>query len=219
MECHVSEDCMLGRYGRVWYCLALLVGLCATASAQQVFGSIFGTVTDASGSAVADAKVTVADVNKGTSFEVSTDSSGYYIKGQLIPDRYTVTIEAKGFQAVKSDAVNINVDAAVRYDASLKVGDVTAQVEVQAGAPLLQSDRSDVAQTFTSKEINDLPNIGRNLQSMELLNPGTAKIGWQHASDENPQNSVQMVVNGQLFDSMGYQLDGTTNQTQSLASS
>jgi hypothetical protein len=69
-----------------------------------------------------------------------------------------------------------------------------------------------VAQTFSSKEINDLPNIGRNLQSMELLNPGTAKIGWQHASDENPQNSVQMVVNGQLFDSMGYELDGTTNQ-------
>lgn len=203
---------MLGRHGRVWYCLALLLALCATASAQQVFGSIFGTVTDPSGSAVADAKVTVTDVNKGTRFEVSTDASGYYMKGQLIPDKYMVMIEAKGFQAVKSDAVDINVDAAVRYDASLKVGEVTTQVEVQAAAPLLQSDRSDVAQTFDAKEINDLPNIGRNLQSMELLNPGTAKIGWQHASDENPQNSVQMVVNGQLFDSMGYELDGTTNQ-------
>jgi len=161
---------------------------------------------------VADAKVTVTDVNKGTKFEISTDASGYYNKGQLIPDKYTVTIEAKGFQAVKSDTVDINVDAAVRYDASLKVGEVTTQVEVQAAAPLLQSDRSDVSQTFDAKEINDLPNIGRNLQSMELLNPGTAKIGWQHASDENPQNSVQMVVNGQLFDSMGYELDGTTNQ-------
>ena len=77
---------------------------------------------------------------------------------------------------------------------------------------MLQSDRADVAQTFTAKEVNDLPNIGRNLQSMELLEPGSAKIGWQHASDENPQGSVQMVVNGQLFSSMGYELDGTTNQ-------
>jgi hypothetical protein len=193
-------------------CVALLLSVCGSASAQQIFGSIFGTVTDPSGSAVVDAKVVVTDVNKGTKFEVSTDAAGNYIKGQLIPGKYTVSIESKGFQAVKSDAVDVRVDESVRYDASLKVGDVTTQVEVVATAALIQSDRSDVAQTFSGKEINDLPNIGRNLQSMELLNPGTAKIGWQHASDENPQGSVQMIVNGQLFDSMGYELDGTTNQ-------
>src|SRR5579885_1008499 len=180
--------------------------------AQQVFGSIFGTVTDPSGSAVANARVTVTDVNKGTTFQVSTNEAGAYSKGQLIPDTYTVEIEAKGFQRVKSDEIRVHVDEAARYDVTLKVGDVATEVEVTAAAPLLQSDRSDVAQTFSAKEINSLPNIGRNLQSMELLNPGTAKIGWQHASDENPQGSVQMVVNGQLFDSMGYELDGTTNQ-------
>src|SRR5664279_5244753 len=192
--------------------LALLLMFCAAANAQQVFGSIFGTVTDPSGSAVVGAKVVVTDINKGTQFEVSTDVSGNYNKGQLVPGQYTVTIESKGFGSVKSDAVDVRVDAAVRYDASLKVGDVSTQVEVAATAPMFQSDRSDVAQTFTSKEISELPNIGRNMQSMELLNPGTAKIGWQHASDENPQGSVQMVVNGQLFDTMGYELDGTTNQ-------
>jgi hypothetical protein len=186
--------------------------LSAAGNAQQVFGSIFGTVTDPSGSAVVDAKVTVTDVNKGTKSAVLTDASGNYSKGQLIPDRYTVEIEAKGFEKVKSQELDVHVDQAVRFDVSLKVGNVSTEVEVMATAPLLQSDRSDVAQTFTSREINDLPNIGRNLQSMELLNPGTAKLGWQHASDENPQNSVQMVVNGQLFDSMGYELDGTTNQ-------
>jgi carboxypeptidase family protein len=203
---------MLSKHRTVLACLALLVAAFATANAQQVFGSIFGTVTDSTGSAVVGAKVTVADVDKGTKFEVVTDSSGNYRQGQLIPDKYTITVEAKGFQAVKSDAVDIRVDEGVRYDASLKVGDVTTTVEVAATAPMVQSDRSDVAQTFSSKEINALPNIGRNLQSMELLNPGTAKIGWQHASDENPQNSIQMIVNGQLFDSMGYELDGTTNQ-------
>ncbi|HLK65106.1 MAG TPA: carboxypeptidase regulatory-like domain-containing protein [Bryobacteraceae bacterium] len=199
--------------GRGIVCLAaLLLLFCVPASAQQVFGSIFGTVTDASGSFVVGAKVTVSDVNKGTRFEVETDASGNYVKGQLIPGKYTITIESKGFQAVKSDAVDVHVDESVRYDAALKVGDVTTEVEVVATAALLQTDRSDVAQTFTAQLINDLPNIGRNLQSMELLNPGTAKIGWQHASDENPQGSVQMIVNGQLFDSMGYELDGTTNQ-------
>jgi len=190
----------------------LLFLLSASGHAQQVFGSIFGTVTDPSGSAVVDAKVTVTDVNKGTKSTVSTDASGNYSKGQLIPDRYVIEIEAKGFEKVKSEELDVHVDQALRFDVGLKVGNVATEVEVMATAPLLQSDRSDVAQTFTSREINDLPNIGRNLQSMELLNPGTAKLGWQHASDENPQNSVQMVVNGQLFDSMGYELDGTTNQ-------
>jgi hypothetical protein len=47
---------------------------------------------------------------------------------------------------------------------------------------------------------------------MELLNPGTVRLGWGHAQDENPQGSVQMEVNGQLFSAMGYELDGTTNQ-------
>src|SRR5258708_5414244 len=182
------------------------------AVAQQVFGRIFGTVTDASGAAVANARVTITDVNKGTKFEVTTDESGNYSRGQLIPDTYKLTIEAPGFQRVASDNIEVRVDEAARYDAALKVGDVTTEVEVTATAPLLQSDRADVSQTFTTKEISDLPNIGRNVHSMTLLEPGSAKMGWQHASDENRQNSIQMVVDGQLFSQMGYELDGTANQ-------
>ncbi|MBZ5593122.1 MAG: TonB-dependent receptor [Acidobacteriia bacterium] len=182
------------------------------ASAQQVFGGIFGTVTDANGGVIPNAKVTITDIAKGTTFELTTDGSGSYNKGQLIPDEYRVTIQATGFQKVVSSPLQVRVDDAARFDATLAVGDVTTEVEVTAAAPLLQSDRADVAQTFSAKEIDEYPNIGRNLQSMELVNPGTAKMGWQHASDENPQGSVQMVVNGQLFSAMGYELDGTTNQ-------
>jgi hypothetical protein len=195
--------------------IGIAVALSSSASisyAQQVFGSIFGTVTDPAGAVVVNAKVTITDINKGTKFEVVSDSSGNYTKRQLIPDTYNVIIESPGFSKVASGNLEVHVDEAARYDAVMRVGDVATEVEVTAAAPLLQSDRADVAQTFTSQQINDLPNIGRNLQSMELLQPGSAKIGWQHASDENPQGSVQMVVNGQLFDSMGYELDGTTNQ-------
>ncbi|HEV8039930.1 MAG TPA: TonB-dependent receptor [Bryobacteraceae bacterium] len=197
----------------VWLAVILaLVVLTTPTFAQQVFGSIFGTVTDASGAAVANAKVTITDASKGTKFEVTTDANGNYNKGQLVPDPYKVLIEAPGFQRVASNDILVQVDAAARYDAALKVGEVTTEVEVVAAAPLLQSDRADISQTFSSKEIEELPNIGRNVQAMELLQPGTAKLGWQHASDENPQNSVQMVVDGQLFSQMGYELDGTTNQ-------
>ncbi len=149
-----------------------LVVFAQSAVAQQVFGSIFGTVTDTSGGAVANAKVTITDKAKGTSFEVTTDNSGNYTKGQLIADTYVVTIEAKGFNKVVSNEIPVRVDEAAHFDVALQVGEVTTQVEVTAATPLLQADRADVATTFTAKEINDLPNIGRNLQSMELLNPG-----------------------------------------------
>ncbi len=191
--------------------LAFMAGA-NVAHAQQVFGNIYGTVTDPNGAIVSGAKVTIANIAKGTQTELQTDASGNYTKGQLIPDTYRVTIEAKGFSKVVSNPIVVHVDEAAHFDAALKVGDVSTEVEVTAEAPLLQADRADVAQTFSAQQINDLPNIGRNMQSMELLNPGTAKIGWQHASDENPQGSVQMVTNGQLFASMGYELDGTTNQ-------
>jgi len=193
--------------------LALMLSASASISyAQQVFGSIFGTVTDPNGAVVVNAKVTITDVNKGTKFEVVTDTAGNYNKGQLVPDSYTVAIEAPGFSKVLSNELEVRVDEAARFDASMKVGEVNTQIEVNATAPMLQSDRADVAQTYTAREVNDLPNIGRNLQSYELLEPGAAKLGWQHASDENPQGSVQMVVSGQLFSAMGYELDGTTNQ-------
>lgn len=183
-----------------------------TLGAQQVFGSIFGTVTDASGAAVNGAKVTVTEINKGTKSEVTTNESGNYTKGQLIPGTYQVTVENAGFQKAVSDAITVQVDFAARFDVTLKVGNVTQEVEVTAAAPLLQSASADVAQTFSAKQIEELPSIGRNAQAMELLNPGTVRMGWAHASDENPQNSVQMEVNGQLFSAMGYELDGTTNQ-------
>ena len=180
--------------------------------AQQVFGSIIGTVTDPSGSAVANAKVTITDVNKNTSFEVTTNDSGEYTKGQLIPGTYRVTIEASGFNKVVSNDLTVQVDQATQFNASMQVGNVEQTVEVTAAAPLLQTDRADVAQTFTSQEISQLPSIGRNMQAFELLNPGTVKLGWAHAADENPQGSVQIEVNGQPFYASGYYLDGTVNQ-------
>jgi hypothetical protein len=189
-----------------------MFALSGTLSAQQVFGTIYGTVTDPSGAAVNNAKVTITDVAKGTKSEVPTNESGNYTKGQLIPGQYQVTIEAAGFQKAVSSPLTVQVDQAARFDAAMQVGNVSQEVEVTAAAPLLQSDRADVAQTFDAHQVEELPSVGRNLQRFELLDPGTVPFGWAHASDENPQGSVQMMVNGQVFDAIGYELDGTTNQ-------
>src|ERR1700687_1899522 len=85
-------------------CLVIALVFCLTpnANAQQVFGSIFGTVTDANGGVIPNAKVTITDVAKGTTTELATDASGNYSKGQLIPDEYRVTIQDVAFHNVDS---------------------------------------------------------------------------------------------------------------------
>jgi hypothetical protein len=181
-------------------------------SAQQVFGSIYGTVTDASGGAIANATVTITDTGKGTVSKVTTNESGNYTKGQLIPGSYQIQIESAGFSKAVSSAVSVSVDQAARFDATLQPGNVTQQIEVTASAPLLQTDRADVAQTYSAHELASLPTVGRNLQSFELLSPGTSSFGWQQNRAENPQGGVMIQVNGQPFSGTGFELDGTANQ-------
>ena len=150
----------MSSHGRRMLMIGLMITLSFGASisyAQQVFGSIYGTVTDPSGSPVNNAKVTISDVTKGTSSEVMTNESGNYTKGQLIPDTYKVTIEAPGFNKVVSNDIPVQVDQASQFSAAMQVGSVDTSVEVTASAPLLQSDRADVAQTFTAQQISQLP--------------------------------------------------------------
>ena len=200
-------------------CLLVVLLSCFAAvqlAGQQVYGSIYGTVTDATGGAIPNAKVTITDQNKGTKAEVVTNEAGNYTKGQLIPGTYTVDVVNQGFRKAVAKDVLVSVDAGARVDLALQIGDVTQEVEVTAAAPLLQSDRADVATTFTSKQLTELPNLNRKFQSYELLTPGTSKMNWQHASSENPQGSIQIVVNGQHFSGTGFQLDGTENQSPIL---
>ena len=75
---------------------ALLLGVVSNANAQQIFGRIFGTVTDATGGAVQNAKVTVTDQAKGTQFTATTNESGNYEFNQLIPGTYSVSFEQAG---------------------------------------------------------------------------------------------------------------------------
>ncbi len=77
---------------------------------------------------------------------------------------------------------------------------------------LLKTDRADVATTFNTEQINDLPVLDRNFTKFILLTPGTQQQSWNHAASENPQGSAQTVVNGQTFSGTGYQLDGTENR-------
>jgi hypothetical protein len=203
----------IARATSVLACVALvLVAMVAPAYGQAVYGSIFGTVTDPTGAVVPNAKITITDLDKNVKFETMTNAAGNYSRSQLVPGRYQVEVEATGFRKAVSRDIQVSVDTATRVDIRLEVGAVTEQVEVTAEAPLLKSDRADVATTFSTRQLTELPNVDRNFQSYLLLVPGSQKLGWQHASSENPQGSAQIMVGGQHFSGTGYLLDGTDNQ-------
>ncbi len=180
---------------------------------QAVYGSIFGTVTDAQGNAVAGAKVTITSVSKGTAEEATTNESGNYTVTHLIPDAYNIKIEATGFKAFEISHVQVSADASAHNDAQLSVGVVTETVTVSGDVEQLKTDRADVATVFNERYTQDLPLLNRNFTNLELLSPGTQKlVGWSHAATENPQGGQQIFVDGQHFSGTSFMLDGTDNQ-------
>src|SRR5438132_12319370 len=91
------------------------------ASGQAVFGSIFGTVTDPSGAAVPNAKVTVTSIAKGTSVETATNADGNYSVTHLIPDVYNIKVEGAGFKSFEDTKIVVYVDTAVRVECEFLV--------------------------------------------------------------------------------------------------
>jgi outer membrane receptor protein involved in Fe transport len=203
------------RFSRLLAACGIALALCFSglSHAQAVYGSIYGTVTDPSGAVVPNATVTITDVAKGTSSSVTTNASGGYVAEHLIPDTYNVKVEASGFQTFEADGVAVAADSSPKIDASLKTGSASTTITVSANTiPELKTDRADVAVEFTTRQIEDMPIPDRNFTNMQLLLPGAQSLNWSHASDENPQGSKQIQVDGQAFGGVAYQLDGTDNQ-------
>jgi hypothetical protein len=207
----------MNRYLRTAFVLALFA--CANllisvpAKAQSVYGSIFGTVTDSTGAAIPNATVSVKDETKGTIVTFTSNGSGDYTASHLAPDTYDLKVTAKGFKSFEAKGIVVAADTAPRIDPTLEVGAENTTVEVSADTePELKTDRADVATTFDSQQVTDLPIEGENFASLQLLLPGAQLLGWSHAADENPQQSRQIQIDGQAFGGVAYELDGTDNQ-------
>ncbi len=189
----------------------LVVGT-APALAQAVYGSVYGTVTDTSGAAVAGAKVTVTDVQKGTVQTTTTNSTGNWTVDHLIPDSYTVQVEASTFAPFSTAALEIHADAAQKIDAGLVAAGSTQTVSVTSEAPALKTDRADVSEILDERTITDLPNFTRNFTSFLLLTPGVQHSSFNIAGPENPQGGLALNTNGSNYGEQGFILDGTDNR-------
>src|SRR5947207_2097008 len=192
--------------------LVLAVFAPSRAIAQAVYGSVSGIITDTTGAVVPGVTVTITSAERKTVDAIVTNESGLYVKERLLPGTYEVKAELTGFKTPVFPDIKVNVDTQTKLNIRLDLGAVSENVTVAGFSPLLKTDRADVATTFESKQINDLPILDRNFTKFILLTPGTQQLQWQHAASENPQGSTQIMVNGQHFSGTGYQLDGTENR-------
>ena len=149
--------------------------MCAFALSQSTAGRVSGTITDASGAALAGAQVVVTDAQRGTSRTLTTDSSGAYSAPDLAPGHYKIRVEAKGFKTVERPDVPVEVATDVRADFSLQPGNVSEIVTVTEDVALINTTSDTLGGTLSNKEINDLPLNGRNYENLLQLRPGVMR--------------------------------------------
>ena len=104
--------------------------------------------------------------------ETTTNDSGNYSVTHLIPDLYSVKVEAQGFKSTEQQNVTVQADAGSNVDLQLQFGLTTEAVEVTAEAPQLKTDRADIATTFNEKDVEDVPILNRNFTTLQLHGAG-----------------------------------------------
>lgn len=193
------------------FCALVLLIFSPKANGQAASGTIIGTVTDPSGAAVLGAQVMVTDVEKGVSFDTTTNESGYYSLTNLTPGNYKVSVASKGFKTFVQTNVSVIIGQSTTINVTLEVGAVGEQVTVDAAPPVMETDRASLKTDLTSEQVVSLPIMDRNFTELELLLPGAAKMPWQHGQTENPQGGIQINTNGQLFSGTNFMIDGMDN--------
>src|SRR5664279_4028219 len=135
----------------------LFISLAGCIYAQRDLSTITGVITDPSQAVVAGAKVVVTEDATGLVYNLTTDSSGTFVRPALKPGTYTVEVDATGFK--KSTQRNITLTAGDRtaINISLQLGDNTQTVEVAADAPLLQTESTVVGADLNSRTVHELP--------------------------------------------------------------
>src|SRR5262249_15603460 len=135
------------------------------------FGIVRGTVTDASGAVIPNAKLTLTDVATNTPRMITVDSAGEYEVTQLKPGAYTLTVSAPGFKTAEITGITVLTGNAVRADARLEVARATETVTVQSEASAVQTDSPTLSSTLDNLQLIEVPRDSRDIYEFLYLNP------------------------------------------------
>ncbi|MCC6394273.1 MAG: carboxypeptidase regulatory-like domain-containing protein, partial [Bryobacterales bacterium] len=192
------------------FVLQILILCCAvTGVAQNITGTIVGTVQDQTGAPVVNAGVTALNTDTGIPYKTASNDTGAYVLPLLPPGGYQVAIEVSGFKKFVRGGLSLGANQRLRVDAPLELGSVSEQVTVTGAAPLVKTDQAALGDSFTSQDFINLP-ISGNVSNLMQLVPG---IG------ANIQGLLNGNVNGSRDVTTDYKVDGatTTNSNNGLA--
>ena len=195
---------------------ALLIALSFTSAAsfaQVLYGTLTGSVVDASNAVVPNAKIEAVNTSTGVGRQTTSDERGAFQINDLQAGSYKVTISAPSFGTVVQEGVTILTNTIRRIDARLQVAQVSESVTISASALSLQTDRADVNNQITKTQVMNLPfggAQGRNFQNLYKLLPGFSPPAELHSDAGNPQRSLGTNVNGASYSNNNTRLDGAT---------
>ncbi len=185
-------------------CLVLALAVSSPLPAQTANGRISGVVRDQTGGTVAGAMVTVTDVARGLTRNLTTDDAGAYLAPNLLPGSYAVRVTFTGFQAWERSNILLEVGQELLVDAVLLPGAQTQTVTVTEELPLVNTTSATLGGTIANEVISDLPISGRNFQNLQELRPGVVLAvgndsGGGGASQVNglrPESSNEYLIEG-----------------------
>src|SRR3984885_10192423 len=179
-----------------------------------VTGSISAVVQDPQGAVVVGAKVSAKQLDTNREFKTETNSAGIVALRNLPPGAYSLRIEAGNFQPYEASNLSVQVgqDTALAV-IKLQLGSASETVTVESAPPLVESTSDQISETFSSEKVTSLP-VGNTFDSLALFIPGVATAG--DASFSN-NNGAEMSVNGERARSNNFQIDGQSNNDNSIA--
>ena len=192
---------------------ALLLALCIPCvSYAQDTGYISGTVIDKSGAAIVGADITLTNTAGSITRSTASNADGAYTIAGLPGDTYNLTVSAKGFQKYTAQNIKLNIAEKARIDVPLTVGAMTEEITVTGeSVAQVETQSSDLTNTITARQINQLELNGRNFTQLVTLAPGVVN---QSGSDEGKvgvYGNVAYSMNGGRTEYNNWELDGGDN--------
>src|SRR6201997_2356659 len=170
-------------------------------------GAVTGTVQDASGAVLANAKVSVmSEATSQLVRQLTTDASGTFTATLLPVGSYSIEISASGFATTKFPAVIVRITETTRMTAVLKVTGTQEIVEVQGEVATVDTTAATTGESLGSTTITTLPLATRNFQQLLTLSAG-ASSDLNNASQLG-RGQVYIHVNGGREDNNNYLIDG-----------
>jgi len=184
----------------------LLATFATTAYAQEA--TIVGTVTDPSGAAVPNVRITLTNTDTGLSTSVTTSLDGQYAAPDLHIGHYAVRAQATGFKVGEQKGITLQVGDRTRVDFKLQVGNVQETVTVEANAVAVQTDTGEVSSVVTGQQITQLATNGRSVFSLEALTPGASSIQADFMVPTSAGSDFNVSFNGQRVSHNMWLVDG-----------